>query len=128
MNANAKASLTAAPLSCPVVLIPLTDTYHIRRWFNGDNHARAIRAAVNALKEETPCAMCGNLYPAPAMQFDHITPADKYRTRAGALVHLADMVKGGRYGYRTILAEIAKCRLVCANCHAIHTHTVQRAR
>jgi hypothetical protein len=31
-----------------------------------------------------------------------------------------------RYSLATILAEIAKCRILCANCHAIHTHRNQR--
>lgn len=62
-----------------------------------------------------------------ALDFDHIDPATKYRTRTGKTVHPADMVKGGRYSLPTILREIAKCRVLCKNCHAVHTYTVQRA-
>lgn len=84
------------------------------------------RAIVNRIKVSRGCEMCGyNAHPV-ALEFDHIDPASKYRTRSGRLVHLADMVKGGRYGLETILAEISKCRVLCANCHAVHTHTVQR--
>ena len=85
-----------------------------------------VRSIVNSIKTERGCQYCGyNAYPC-ALQFHHLDPATKYRTRTGKLVHLADMVKGGRYGIQTILAEIAKCRVLCANCHAVHTHTVQR--
>lgn len=70
------------------------------------------------------CESCGFDAHAAALQFDHIDPETKYRTRTGKAVHPSDMV--GRYSVATIVAEIAKCRVVCANCHAIHTHSVQR--
>jgi len=88
-----------------------------------------IRTMVDTIKLSRGCeAYDCQGYPrvASALQFDHLDPATKYRTRTGKLVHLADMVKGGRYALATILAEIAKCRVLCANCHAVHTHTVQR--
>lgn len=85
-----------------------------------------VRSIVNRIKTDRGCESCGYNAYACALQFDHLDPATKYRTRTGKLVHLADMVKGGRYGIETILAEIAKCRVLCANCHAVHTHTVQR--
>lgn len=88
--------------------------------------ADTSRAITNRIKSERGCEVCGfNAHPA-ALQFDHIDPATKYRTKAGKVVHPSDMIKGGRYSLETVLAEIAKCRVVCANCHAIHTHTVQR--
>ena len=88
--------------------------------------ADTSRAITNRIKSERGCEVCGfNAHPA-ALQFDHIDPATKYRTKAGKVVHPSDMIKGGRYSLETALAEIAKCRVVCANCHAIHTHTVQR--
>lgn len=88
--------------------------------------ADTSRAITNRIKSERGCEVCGfNAHPA-ALQFDHIDPATKYRTKSGKIVHPSDMIKGGRHALETILAEIAKCRVVCANCHAIHTHTVQR--
>lgn len=85
-----------------------------------------VRSIVDRIKTDRGCEACGYNAYACALQFDHLDPATKYRTRTGKLVHLADMVKGGRYGIETILAEISKCRVLCANCHAVHTHTVQR--
>jgi len=72
------------------------------------------------------CEVCGfRVHPA-ALQFDHIDPDTKYRTRSGKVVHPSDMVKGDRYALATVLAEVSKCRVLCANHHAIHTHTTQR--
>lgn len=82
---------------------------------------------IDSIKCDLGCAECGYNAHAAALQFDHIDPATKYRTRTGKIVHPADMIKGGRYSVATILAEIAKCRVLCANCHAVYTHTVQRA-
>jgi len=85
----------------------------------------STRAIVDAIKLDMGCAYCGFNADSVALQFDHIDPAVKYRTRKGRLVHLSDMVHD-RYSLSTILAEIAKCRVLCANCHAIHTHRTQR--
>lgn len=90
--------------------------------------AAQVRSIVDAIKTAAGCESCGYNTHACALQFDHIDPATKYRTRNGVLVHPADMVKGARYSLNTILAEIAKCRVLCANCHAVYTHTVQRIR
>lgn len=86
------------------------------------------RSITNRIKVERGCEECGfNAHPA-ALQFDHIDPATKYRTKSGKIVHPSDMIKGGRYALETILAEIHKCRVLCANCHAIYTHTEQRGK
>lgn len=86
------------------------------------------REITNKIKTTLGCEMCGfNAHPA-ALQFDHIDPATKYRTKTGKIVHPSDMIKGGRYSLATVMAEIAKCRVLCSNCHAIYTHTTQRGR
>lgn len=86
------------------------------------------REIADAIKVAAGCEMCGyNEHPA-ALQFDHIDPSTKYITKSGIKVHPADMIKGNRYGIKTVLAEIAKCRVLCANCHAVYTHTEQRGR
>lgn len=90
--------------------------------------AREIRAMLDTIKTQAGCTYCGfNAHPS-ALDFDHLDQATKYRTRNGRAVTVAEMAKGARYSLRTILAEIAKCRILCANCHRIHTHTVQRGR
>ena len=53
------------------------------------------------------------------MQWDHLPGTQK-------LMNLADIVHIGATRER-ILAEIAKCELVCANCHAIRTYTREQA-
>jgi hypothetical protein len=84
------------------------------------------REIVDMIKVMSSCEFCGYNADPRALQFDHIDPATKYRTKSGKLVHLSDMVKGDRYSIKTILAEIAKCRVLCANCHAVHTYRTQR--
>lgn len=66
-----------------------------------------IRAA-----KSVPCADCGIQYPTYVMQFDHLKPEEK------------SFSIGGRYSQRmdALLAEIAKCDVVCANCHMERTH------
>lgn len=69
------------------------------------------RATVRRMKEESPCTDCGIHYPYYVMQYDHIG-TDKLFNISSAM---------GR-SMASILAEIAKCELVCANCHATRTH------
>lgn len=61
---------------------------------------------------DAPCADCKRRFPPCAMDFDHRDPAMK---RGG----VTRMV--GRAGASTILAEAAKCDIVCANCHRSRT-------
>ena len=77
------------------------------------------RAAHNKIKEAAkafPCADCGIMYAAHIMQFDHLR--DKEFT-------IAKSVNLG-VSRETLLLEIEKCDVVCANCHAHRTHTRRR--
>lgn len=71
------------------------------------------RAFVDRLKEK-PCTDCGYSFHPVAMQFDHLDPSQKVAS-VSALV-------GRCVPLSAVLAEIAKCELVCANCHAIREH------
>lgn len=69
--------------------------------------------------KERPCADCGGEFPYYVMQFDHL-PGTEKRGNVSHMVH-----KGGR---QAILDEIAKCEVVCANCHAVRTFERVAAR
>jgi hypothetical protein len=47
------------------------------------------------------------------MDFDHLTPDSKQ----GEVMRLI-----GRAGMPRILSEVAKCEIVCANCHRMRTY------
>lgn len=47
------------------------------------------------------------------LEFDHLRDKSK---------GIAEMVAGG-YAWDSILKEIDKCEIVCANCHRVRTHT-----
>ena|SRR4030042_15749 len=69
-------------------------------------------------EKDKPCADCKIKYPPYVMQFDHV------RGRKGFTI-------GSHYMKKTmeqIKNEIAKCEVVCANCHAKRTHTRRVAR
>jgi hypothetical protein len=61
--------------------------------------------------KEKPCADCGGAFPVFVMDFDHLPGAKK----AFGLGNAKDK------GTTAILAEIAKCEVVCANCHRLRT-------
>lgn len=66
---------------------------------------------LNELKSQ-PCTDCGETYPPYVMDFDHLDPDLK----------LGEVAKFTSYGRKKVMDEIAKCELVCANCHRIRTH------
>lgn len=76
-------------------------------------HKRKNIEMVRDIKESNPCMDCGNSFPYPAMQFDHRPGTEK-------LGNVATMVSQNQ-SRKKILDEIAKCDLVCANCHSIRT-------
>ena len=77
------------------------------------DHARYLRKAdkLRALKAGA-CTDCGLRYPPYVMDFDH-RPGEEKLFTIGTGVTRSDAA---------ILAEIAKCDLVCANCHRVRTY------
>lgn len=71
------------------------------------------RDFVKELKHMKPCSDCNVAYPYYVMQFDH-TGTDKCDN--------VSLMANQGYSKKRILAEIAKCDLVCANCHAIRSY------
>jgi hypothetical protein len=70
------------------------------------------RAFIDAIKLERGCADCGyNTHPA-ALQFDHLPRYEKKHSVA----QMANNIN-----MDALIAEIAKCEVVCANCHAVRT-------
>ncbi len=66
---------------------------------------------VQSLKAAS-CKDCKGAFPPECMEFDHRDPADKLFTIS---------TFGRRVGQATLEEEIAKCDVVCANCHRIRT-------
>lgn len=58
---------------------------------------------------------CGGEFPPYVMHFDHRDASTKV-TEVSRMITRPNI-----YTEEDILAEIAKCDLVCANCHAIRT-------
>lgn len=75
---------------------------------NDKRHA-SFRQLLRELKA-VPCADCNGSFPSYVMDFDHVGD-DK-------LINVSMAVKLGR---RRLLAEVAKCEVVCANCHRQRT-------
>ena len=71
----------------------------------------AFRAWYERLKSR-PCADCGATFPPAVMHWDHLPGTSK----GGDVGRIAT-----RHNRAAVLAEIAKCELVCANCHAVRT-------
>lgn len=76
---------------------------------------REFRAWVNGLKA-APCKDCGSALRPEAMDFDHV--------RGEKTKEISQMWSWGR---EKVLMELAKCELVCANCHRIRTQTRKEA-
>lgn len=69
-------------------------------------------AYVRELKDKTPCKDCGHNYPYYVMDFDHLPEFEK-------ITEVAKIINSG--SMKRLLDEIAKCDLVCSNCHRIRT-------
>lgn len=90
--------------------------------YRGKRHAeKALRLqaklAVYRLAKDNPCADCGNRYHQECMDFDHLH--DKIDNVSVLVYRDVPM--------EMMLAEIAKCELVCANCHRTRTRLRREA-
>lgn len=68
-------------------------------------------------KATLQCSKCGFSHPA-ALDFHHRDPALKEDS-------ILQMVQNNR-AWSAVLAEIAKCDVLCANCHRIHHYDERR--
>ena len=64
------------------------------------------------LKTKTPCVDCGINYPYYVMDFDHV----RGQKHANVMELVSTLSK------KKIDEEIAKCEIVCSNCHRIRTY------
>lgn len=78
---------------------------------------RVAAAHLIILSKSVPCADCRKSYGTYVMQFDHV--------RGVKLFNISQVC--GRQPLDVIAAEIAKCDVVCANCHFERTHQRRQA-
>ena len=62
--------------------------------------------------DDKSCVECG-MQDSRTLEFDHIKPEDKSFSIARAI--------NDTYSWKTIMSEIQKCQILCANCHKIKT-------
>jgi hypothetical protein len=77
--------------------------YHVER-------RQSLREFIDELKHGKVCARCGNADPR-VLDFHHVEPGHK-RWQISVLAK-------NEVGRQAILAELAKCEPLCANCHRI---------
>jgi hypothetical protein len=67
---------------------------------------------IQDLKSNTPCMDCKESFPYYVMDFDHV----RGRKQANVSELIVTLSK------KRIDLEIAKCEIVCSNCHRVRTH------
>ena len=85
----------------------------------GRKHRTERFAWIDEVKSK-PCMDCGGSFPPECMDFDHRDPKTKLFDVSRAAVSGS--------GLESVKEEIAKCDLVCANCHRIRTAKQQNRR
>ena len=78
------------------------------------NRIKRANALIISLKD-SPCVDCNGRFHYSAMDFDHMPGFTKVDT-------VSNMTSKGK-SRRVLLEEIAKCELVCSNCHRVRTFT-----
>lgn len=67
---------------------------------------------ISIYKIKKGCSVCGYNEDPVAMHFDHKDP----KTKKKSIAHMLE------YAIKTLIEEIRKCDVLCANCHCIKTH------
>lgn len=84
------------------------------RKVNGRDDARSVaekRQRINSIKLASGCIECGWAEHPAGLHFDHLPGTEKLFNIGGAVSR----------AWSNTLTEMAKCEIVCANCHAIRT-------
>ena len=77
-------------------------------------HRIRVREKLLQFLSTKKCIDCGENDPI-VLEFDHTKPSNKFK-------QLSTMLSG-HYSWDTILREIKKCKIRCANCHRRRTYT-----
>ena len=80
------------------------------------------RKFLDSYKLNKGCEECGYKDYPEALQLDHLDPKTKYRTKNGKTLNPGEMLSMSQ---TVFFAELKKCRVICANCHAVHTKRQQ---
>lgn len=90
---------------------------YVEKAKKGDRRMRQRnRSAVREILERTGCSDCGEKN-IRVLEFDHRNPEEKEINVAQAI---------GLWGLKRLQAEIAKCDVVCVNCHKRRTHRLRK--
>lgn len=91
--------------------MPVHPHYYIKyKRTQKDRQARQ-QAYIVALKLASGCLECGYNLHAEVLEFDHVR----------GVKHFGIAERIGKVSFARLKAEIAKCEIVCANCHRIRT-------
>jgi hypothetical protein len=71
-----------------------------------------FKKMIDKIRLDAGCADCGYNENPVALDFDHLPQYKKF----------LQVTQMATYSNERIMAEIAKCEVVCANCHRIRTH------
>lgn len=80
----------------------------------------AMRRELARRAKDVPCADCGQRYPYYVMDFDHVRGEKKFCIGVAVGTNIA--------GINQFLDEIAKCEVVCSNCHRTRTFVRSKTR
>ena len=75
-------------------------------------HRAYLVKYIQELKSSTPCMDCKESFPYYVMDFDHV----RGRKHKNVMELIPTLSK------KKIDEEIAKCEIVCSNCHRVRTH------
>ena len=78
----------------------------------GEARARARNKEITDAARNAPCMDCGGVFPVVCMDFDHVR-GEKKRAVSNMVYNHASEAR--------LRSEIAKCDVVCSNCHRIRT-------
>jgi len=76
-------------------------------------HRIKVRQKLLEFLSTKQCTVCGEKDPI-VLDFDHTDPKKKFKDVARMLA--------GHYSWDSVLAEIKKCKILCANCHRRKTY------
>jgi len=101
---------------CKVCLKSKTREHYYRNpayYRERNKRSREKTAAWLEKQKDFPCLDCGKRYPPYVLDFDHRDGEEKF-------LEVSKMV--GSYSIKRLEEEVAKCDIVCSNCHRIRTH------